>query len=55
MNAYIDFLRYCLDDSLPIPNTVKDINWKAMMSWAGKQTIIGVIYGGIENAGRELR
>lgn len=54
MNVYFEFLRYCLDDRLLIPTSAKDIDWNVMMSWAEKQAIIGIIYGGVERSGDNL-
>ena len=53
-NPYLQFLRYCLGVSSPLPESAKRIDWKKMMTWAESQAIIGVIYGGIEKAGTAL-
>ena len=52
--CYLEFLSYCLDDLLPLPESSSNINWMRMMDWAEKQAIVGVIYGGIQNAGKAL-
>ena len=44
---YLEFLRYCLDDTLSIPESSSEINWMEMMDWAEQQAIVGVIYSGI--------
>lgn len=51
---YLEFLRYCLDDRLPLPKNSRDIDWMQMMEWAEQQAIVGVIYGGIQRAGKAL-
>ena len=51
---YLQFLRFCLDDGLPLPASVKDIDWVMLMDWAKKQAIAGVIFGGILRAGKTL-
>ena len=51
---YLEFLRYCLDDSLPLPESSSKINWMRMMDWAESQAIVGIIYGGIQKAGAAL-
>jgi len=52
-SSYLDFLKYCLCDSLSHP-VVRDIDWMQMMEWAEQQTIVGIIYGGIQRAGKAL-
>jgi len=37
-----------------MPDYVKDIDWMEMMSWAEKQAIAGIIYMGIQKAGKTL-
>ncbi len=51
---YIDFVRFSLDDSITLPNSAKRINWTEMMIWAKRQAIIGIVYQGIEKAGKDL-
>lgn len=52
---YLSFLRYSLDDSISVPLSVSyRINWRDMMTWAKQQAIVGVIYCGIERAGKNL-
>ena len=51
---YLEFLRYCLDDKLLLPESTKSIDWMAMMAWAEQQTVVGIIYGGILRAGKAL-
>ena len=48
------FLRYCLDERLELPESAKRIDWRRMMAWAEQQAIVGVIYGGIQRAGKSL-
>ena len=50
MQDYIAFLKYCLDESLPLPENTKNIDWKGMQTWAEQQAIVGVIFRGIEKA-----
>ena len=52
--AYIDFLKYCLDDTLSLPVSSGQINWNDFMMWAESQAIVGVIYRGIEKSGKAL-
>ena len=48
------FLRYCLDEKLELPESAKRIDWRRMMAWAEQQAVVGVIYGGIQRAGKSL-
>lgn len=52
---YLSFLRYCLDDSKSVPLSVSfRLNWHDIIMWAKQQAIVGVIYGGIGRAGKNL-
>ena len=37
-----------------MPASAKGIDWMRMMAWAERQTIVGIIYGGIQRAGKAL-
>lgn len=52
-SGYLDFLKYCLCDSLSLPG-VRDIDWMEMMDWAERQAIVCIIYGGMQRAGKTL-
>lgn len=54
MKAYIEFLRYSLDDRILLPESAKDINWTVFMLWAEQQAIAGIIFRGIERARKAL-
>ena len=54
MEKYLEFLRYSLSDSLSLPESVKDIDWMEMMGWAEKHAIVGVLFHGIQKAGKEI-
>ena len=51
---YIEFLRYCLDETLPLPESAGKLDWMHLMQWAEQQAVVGVIYGGIQRAGKAL-
>ena len=53
MEKYLEFLRYSLNDS-PLPESAKDIDWKEMMNRSEKQAIVGIVYCGIQKAGKEI-
>ena len=51
---YIDFLQYCLDDHKELPVSANSIDWSKMQVWAEQQAIVGVIFQGIQRAGKSL-
>ena len=51
--CYFDFLRYCLDDALPLPESSNKIDWKKMMEWAEKQGLVGVVFEGVKYLGEQ--
>ena len=44
-----EFLRYCLDEHQPMPECVRDMEWKGVFAWAERQAILGVIFNKIQN------
>ena len=52
-NLYLDFLRYCLNGGSLYAN-IDSINWTMFLRWAEQQAIVGVIYEGIQKAGKDL-
>ena len=48
MKQYLEILRYCLNDNIPLPESVKSTDWQGLLLWAQKQTIIGVVFSGIK-------
>ena len=40
--AYLDFLKFCLNDHLPVPESIKDINWHELLEFGKKHTIVGM-------------
>lgn len=51
----IEFLQYCLNDSMSMPKSAKDIKWDDLLLWAEKQAIVGVLFNGIQKAGPALK
>ena len=49
LESYIEFLKYCLDTSRPIPASVATINWHDLLEFAQKQSIVGVFWQGINS------
>lgn len=53
---YIAFLRYCLesDGNSLVLKDAKNIDWRAMLLWAERQSIVGIIFNGIQKSGKSL-
>lgn len=52
--SHIDFLQYCLDEHKELPASVRGIDWSKLLVWAEQQAIVGIIFGGIQKAGKSL-
>ena len=39
---YLEFLKFCLNDHLPVPPSIKDINWHELLEFSQKHTISGL-------------
>lgn len=48
-----DFLKYCLGGKVNMSNVVVNIDWQQLYSFASKQAILGLCFGGIERLGEE--
>ncbi len=48
--AYLDFIRYTLADSATLPTSSGNINWMSFLDFCYRQSIQGVVFGGIERA-----
>ena len=53
-HPYLEFLQFCLDESHTLPESAKSIDWMQLMDWAEQQAVVGIIYGGIQRAGKVL-
>lgn len=42
VDLYLDFLRYSLNDNLPVPSSIGKINWQGLLKFAKEQAIVGV-------------
>ncbi len=47
MNDYLDFLRFSIDEQAGKPACLKTMDWDGLMRFAEKQSIVGVIFHGI--------
>ena len=51
--AYFEFIRYCIDDKLPIPILMDDMDWEGLFLFMQQQALVGVGYLGIEKLKRD--
>lgn len=47
-DKYIDFLKFSIDDSASVPACVADLDWMGMLNFASEQSIVGVLFHGIQ-------
>ena len=52
-HPYLEFLRYCLDDKAPLPDSARNINWMELFEFAKKQTAEATFWRGIQRMDRE--
>lgn len=48
INAYFDFLKFCLNDKAAIPHSIQNLDWEGLHQFGKEQTILGILYHGIE-------
>lgn len=41
-DPYLQFLKFCLNDNMPIPDCIADINWHSLLEFSIRQTISGM-------------
>ena len=46
--AYLEFLRWSLDESAPLPSSVDDFDWSDLYVFSRKQTVVATMWKGIE-------
>ena len=46
-----DFLSFCLHQTDTIPSCASDINWQELLTFAKKQTVVGLYWQGIQRLG----
>lgn len=51
---FFDFLQFCIRTVAEIPASVKDADWKKLYAIAKKQTLLGVLFHGIQRLPKEL-
>lgn len=42
VDIYLDFLRYSLNDNLPVPSSIGKMNWQGLLEFAKEQAIVGI-------------
>ena len=51
---FFDFLRFCIGSAKEIPDSLKEADWKELYAIAQKQTLLGVLFYGIQRLPKEL-
>lgn len=51
---FFDFLRFCIGSAKEIPGSLKEVYWKELYAIAKKQTLLGVLFHGIQRLPKEL-
>lgn len=54
VKIYLEFLRWCLSPTASMPIGVDGINWKNLLEFAKKQTIVGLYWQGIQRYGDKV-
>ena len=52
---YLEFLKFCLNDHLPVPPCIKDINWHELLEFGKKHTISGLYVRTVLTKDRKLK
>lgn len=47
VNSLFEFLRFTLDESAPLPDSLSDMDWNALFLFARRQAITGLLFEGI--------
>lgn len=48
MRAYLDFIRYCINESRPVPVSVYGMEWDSLFVFMKRQSLVGVGFCGVE-------
>lgn len=51
---YIEFLQYSLDERKGLPDSFEMIGWQEFMQFCHQQSIIGVVFGGLERTNKSI-
>ena len=51
---FFDFLRFCIGSAKEIPGSLKEVDWKELYAIAKKQTLLGVLFYGIQRLPKGL-
>lgn len=51
IDTYIEFLRWCLHPTVDSPKYFTDIDWHELLTFAKKQTIVGIYWQGMQRLG----
>ena len=51
--GYLDFLRFSIDKTKAVPESVESIDWSGLFDFAYKQTVLGIVFDGIQRLDRK--
>lgn len=51
--GYLEFLRFSIDKTKTVPESVENIDWSGLFDFAYKQTLLGIIFDGIQRLDRK--
>ena len=54
LQQFYQFLRYCIDDSQPVPASIGQMDWEGLFVFCEEQAILGIGYRGLEPLSRPL-
>lgn len=49
-SAYLDFIKYAIDDETVIPDSAESIDWYDFLQFCNRHGIIGLVFEGIQKA-----
>lgn len=55
LHKFFSLLRFAVDEGAPVPTDIKAEDWPFLFDAACRQTLVGVVYRGVERLPRELR
>ena len=49
--AYLDFLRFSINENTEVPSSAKNIDWEGLLQFGTKQCVRGVLFLGMKKLG----
>lgn len=51
---FIQFLQYCINERQALPSSARGFDWMLKMDRYERQGVVGIVYGGLQRAGKTL-